>query len=70
MRKILADLSRLMNSAFGGPHGKTLCWRVAMRWGDDCLFCRSVGWLLREPWHCADELTAADIVERLKRKKK
>lgn len=67
MRKIIADLSRLICAATGGPSGKTLCWRAAMRWGDNCLFCRLVGWVMREPHHCADELTAADIVARIRK---
>lgn len=68
MRATIATLSRVLCSLTGGPSGKTLCWRAAMRWGDDCLFCRLVAWALREPHHCANELTATDIVARLRRK--
>lgn len=70
MRRLIADFSRLLNIAFGGPRGKTLCWRVAMRWGDDCLFCRAVGGVMRERWHCADELSAEDVAARLRAKGK
>jgi hypothetical protein len=38
-----------------------------MAWGDDCLFCKCIGVLLGKH-HCADELTAQDIITRLKRK--
>jgi hypothetical protein len=68
MHRVLADFSRWANKVLGGEDGKTLCWRAAMRWGDDCLFCRVVSFVLREKHHCADELTAQDIITRLKRK--
>jgi hypothetical protein len=70
MRKVIADISRLLNRAVGGAQGKTLCWRVASTWGDDCLFCRFVGWCMREPHHCADELTAVDLMDRARRRQR
>ena len=68
MHKWLADLSRLLSRITGGEAGTTLCWRAAMRWGDYCAFCKLVGFILRQPHHCADELSAQDIITRLKRK--
>ena len=68
MISVLADLSRLLNRWTGGEAGRTLCWRAAMRLGDNCLFCRFIGFVLRQEHHCSDELTAQDIVTRLKRK--
>jgi hypothetical protein len=56
MRAVLADFSRLLNRMTGGEPGKTLCWRMAMRFGHDCLFCRAVGFVLRERAHCREEL--------------
>lgn len=69
MRRILATLSRVLCRITGGPSNKTLCWRAAMRWGDDCFFCRLVAAALGERHHCADELTAADIVARARKRK-
>lgn len=68
MHRVLADFSRWANRMLGGEQGRTLCWRAAMRFGDRCLFCRVVGFVLRDPWHCYDELDARDIITRLKRK--
>lgn len=67
MHKALADLSRWLNRVAGGENGKTLCWRAAMTYGDRCLFCAFVGLFLGK-YHCADELSAQDIITRLKRK--
>lgn len=69
MHKLLADGSRALNRALGGEPGRTLCHRIAMRWGDRCLFCQLIGIVLRDEWHCYDELSPADIIERLKRLK-
>lgn len=68
-RRLLADLSRLLNGAFGGEPGRTICWSIAMRHGPDCLFCRAIGWLLGEHDHCRDEFTAQDTITWLKSRK-
>ena len=68
MIRVLANASRLLSRLSGGAEGTPLCWRAAMRWGDYCAFCKIVGFVLRQPHHCADELTAQDIITRLKRK--
>jgi hypothetical protein len=64
MHRILADLSRLLSRMTGGRAGTTLCHRIAMAWGWDCLFCRAVAAALRDRDHCLAELSAADIVSR------
>ena len=56
MIRFLADLSRFLNRMSGGEAGKTLCWRVARRWGVRCLFCVVIGAVLREHDHCQSEL--------------
>lgn len=68
MRACLADLSRLLNRLTGGELGKTICWCVAMRWGSDCLFCKVIAAVMRERFHCRDELSARDFVEWLKKR--
>ncbi len=70
LHDLIANFSRMACSVTGGPSGKTLCLRAAMRWGDDCLFCRLVGQVMGEPHHCADELSARDIYERAKGSRK
>ena len=61
MHDLLAGLSRLINRLRGGTPGKTLCWEEAMNRGYDCGFCRMVGRFLRQPTHCLEELSAAEI---------
>lgn len=67
--RFMADLSRAANRASGGTSGKTLCNRIAMRWGYDCLFCRAVSLVLRDPDHCLLELDAQEIVDLARRRK-
>lgn len=49
-------ISRTINRLAGGNDGQTLCARMAWLYGSDCLFCRVVGFALRDQDHCADEL--------------
>lgn len=69
MHRLLADVSRMLSRMTGGRRGESLCHRVAMRWGYDCLFCAAIGKLLRDRDHCLDELSAQEIVELAKRRK-
>lgn len=55
-RSRLGDLSRLLNRITGGERGKTLCHRWATAYGPYCLVCRVVGFVLRNPRHCEEEL--------------
>lgn len=64
-----AGLSRLLNRLMGGGKGKTLCHRVALRWGWNCRFCRVVSWVLNDKDHCLDELSAQEIHDLAKRRK-
>lgn len=52
LRAFLCNLSIIINRAFGGLPGETLCARIATKHGTDCLFCRLVGLLMFEPDHC------------------
>lgn len=67
MHGALADMSRLLNRLFGGEPGYTLCRRWAVRWGPYCKICKLIGWLLREPHHCRDEMTVREVIEWLRR---
>jgi hypothetical protein len=58
-----AGLSRLLNRATGGHPSRTLCSRIALRWGWNCVFCRVVERALRDPSHCLDELEAREIID-------
>lgn len=69
MHRILANLSRSLNRLLGGRPGTTLCHRAAMAWGWDCLFCRVIAKALNDKDHCLDELSAAEIVARKRRRK-
>lgn len=69
MHRILANASRMLSRLTGGRPGTTLCHRAAMRWGWDCLFCRAVAKVLRDRDHCLNELSAAEIVARKRRRK-
>lgn len=55
MLRLSGSLSRALNYWTGGERGQTLCARIAIRFGSDCLFCRVVGAVLNDPWHCLDE---------------
>lgn len=57
MRSILATASMALNRISGGERGQYLCARIAVRWGANCKFCKLLGALLREPSHCADQLS-------------
>lgn len=70
MHRVLADASRLLSRLSGGPAGSTVCKRAALRWGYDCAFCAFIGWVLRQPTHCLEELEAHEIVAMKKRKRK
>ena len=52
----LGRVSRWLSRATGGEPGTTLCARAGIRWGHDCLFCKCVGFVLRDPRHCWDEM--------------
>lgn len=52
----MGKLSRLLNRAFGGRPGQTLCARVGGYYGPHCVFCRFIGWALKDPDHCVKEL--------------
>lgn len=69
MHRILANASRLLSRMTGGAENTTLCHRAAMRWGYDCVFCRIVGRIMRQPTHCLEECEAHEIVA-LKRRRK
>lgn len=69
MHRVLADFSRWANRRLGGAENTTLCHRAAMRWGWDCVFCRVVGRIMRQPTHCLEECEAHEIVA-LKRRRK
>lgn len=56
MRAWLAGLSEVLNRMAGGKPGETLCARMARSYGVNCLFCRYVSFVLREPDHCARQL--------------
>lgn len=67
--RLMAGLSRALSRATGGKPGHTLCRRVAVRYGYDCLFCRIIATMLQDRDHCLDELSAREIVELAKRRK-
>lgn len=69
MHRLLADFSRFLNIITGGKPGKTMCNRVAVRFGPDCLFCRVVGRVMRQPTHCLEELSGHEIAAWIKRRK-
>lgn len=46
------QLSRALSRTTGGQPNETLCGRMARTRGHDCLFCRVVGWVLRDRDHC------------------
>jgi hypothetical protein len=52
----MGNLSRLINRVCGGKPGETLCARWARTRGSDCWPCLAVGFVLRNPMHCVDEL--------------
>lgn len=56
-------ISRLLNRLACGERGQTLCARMARRYGHDCLFCRFIGWLVRDADHCWAALLA-DITKK------
>jgi hypothetical protein len=55
-RTPLGTVSVLLNRLLGGRPGESLCFAVASRRGPDCLLCRMVSRVLRDPGHCEDEL--------------
>lgn len=55
MRRLCATLSRALNKATGGRPGESLCARWTRTRGSDCLPCRFVGLVLREPHHCIEQ---------------
>lgn len=50
--RLCGRLSRALNRLFQGNPNETLCGRMARTRGHDCLFCRVVGWALRDRDHC------------------
>lgn len=48
----LGSASRTLNRAIGGRPGESLCGRMTRTRSHDCLFCRLVGWVLRDAEHC------------------
>lgn len=50
--RALGAASRALNRLFGGIPGESLCGRMSRVRGHDCLFCRVVGWGLRDADHC------------------
>lgn len=50
--RLLGNLSRVLNRLLQGNPNETLCGRMARTRGHDCLFCRVVGWALRDRDHC------------------
>lgn len=50
--RFLGNLSRVLNRLLQGNPNETLCGRMARTRGHDCLFCRVVGWALRDADHC------------------
>lgn len=54
MHRLSASMSRWLNRVLGGRVGETLCGRACRLWGHDCLACRIIGFVLRDPWHCLD----------------
>lgn len=50
--RFLGNLSRALNRLFRGNPNETLCGRMARTRGHWCLFCRVVGWVLRDRDHC------------------
>ncbi|TIM38426.1 MAG: hypothetical protein E5Y56_29560 [Mesorhizobium sp.] len=55
-RTPLGTVSVLLNRLLGGRPGESVCFAAASKRGPDCLLCRLVGWLLRDPGHCEGEL--------------
>lgn len=53
--KTLGNISRFASRMTGGKVGQTVCGRIAARYGHDCLFCKFVGWVLRDEDHCWTE---------------
>lgn len=49
---VLGDVSRFINRATGGRRNESLCGRMTRVRGHDCLFCRVVGFMLRDADHC------------------
>lgn len=56
-----------------------LCWLATGRWepicravararGPDCTFCRLIAAMMKEPWHCRDQMTIEDVIQWLRRK--
>lgn len=50
--RALGSASRALNRALGGRPGESLCGRMTRTRSHDCLFCRVVGWVLRDAEHC------------------
>ena len=69
MHRVLANASRFLSRITGGEAGTTLCRRAAVKWGPDCAFCRLVGFVLRQPTHCLEEMTGREIAAWIKRRK-
>lgn len=59
MRPYLCTASMWINRITGGEWPDTLCARMARTYGTSCIFCRLIGWILSEPFHCIDELIYA-----------
>lgn len=51
----LGWLSSGLNVATGGKWPESLCLRWSRGFGTDCLACRLVGWILKDPEHCLNE---------------
>lgn len=56
LSRVSGHLSRLVNRALGGHPGQSICARVGLRFGTDCLFCRWIGRLTGDPRHCFHEI--------------
>jgi hypothetical protein len=64
-RSSLGRVSVLINELTGGRKGESLCARLARTRGSNCTTCRAVGFLLRDQFHCLDEL-----IHQLKKERK
>jgi len=53
---MLGMASRILNAMTGGVWPDTLCQRIAMRYGTECLFCKLIGLAVFDRRHCEREL--------------
>lgn len=57
LRSTLAAMSGVVAYLIWQKPGSTLCAEIAKRFGHDCIFCRIIGAVMREPDHCRRQLS-------------